>query len=68
MKIWSCLFSGRHGIFRMVIFSYFEILSEILNMHFKDDPISDMQATNYLIIWYMKPLLRSSKFGPVFSR
>ena len=28
----------------MVIFSYFEKLKEILNTHFKDDPISDIYA------------------------
>ena len=50
VKIWSRLFSGRHGIICMVIFSYFEKLREILNMHFKDDPISDLHAKNYLII------------------
>ena len=33
----------------MVIFSYFEKLREILNIHYKDNPISDMQARNYLI-------------------
>ena len=50
----------------MVIFSYFEKLREILNMHFKDDPVSDRQAKQYLIIYCLKPLPGSSKFGPVF--
>ena len=33
-----------------VIFSYFEKLREILNMHFKDDLISKIHAKNYSII------------------
>ena len=36
-------------------------------MHFKDDPISDMHAKYYLIIWRLKPFSGPSKFGPVFS-
>ena len=35
-------------------------------MHFEDDPVSDRQAKQYLIIYCLKPLPRSSKFGPVF--
>ena len=35
-------------------------------MHFKNDPISDMHAKNYLIIWGMKPLSGPSKFCHVF--
>ena len=38
---------------------------EILNMHFKDDPISDIHGKNYSIIWCLKPLPGSSKVGPV---
>ena len=34
----------------MAIFSYFEKLREILNVHFKDDPIRDMHAKYYVII------------------
>ena len=35
-------------------------------MHFKDDSVSDMRANNYLIVWRLKPLPGSSKFGSVF--
>ena len=56
VKIWSRLFSGRHGIICMVTFSYFEKLREILNMQFKNDPISDLHAKNYLVICGLKPL------------
>ena len=35
-------------------------------MHFKDDPISDMHAKNYLIILCLMPLPGPSKFGPAF--
>ena len=38
MKIWSRLFSGRHGIIGLSIFGYFEKQGENVNMHFKDDP------------------------------
>ena len=51
VKIWSSLFSDRHGIIWMVIFSYCEKLREILNMHFKDDPILDMHAKKYSFIY-----------------
>ena len=44
VKIWSRLFSGRHDIIELVIFSNSDKLREILNMHFKDDPISDTHA------------------------
>ena len=54
-----------------MIFSYFEKMGKILNMHFKYDPISDMHANNYLIIWCLKPLLGPQNlvpsFGSVFS-
>ena len=36
-------------------------------MHFKDDPISDMHAKNYLIILCLKHFSGPTKFGPVFS-
>ena len=40
-------------------------------MHLKDDPISDMQAKNYLIILFLKhfpgPTNLVPSFGPVFS-
>ena len=36
-------------------------------MHFKDDPISDMHAKNYLIISCLKHFPGPTKFGPVFS-
>ena len=67
VKIWFRLFSDRHDIIWMMIFSYFEKLRQILNMHIKDDPTSDMHAKNYLIIWCLEHLLGPSKFGPVFS-
>ena len=35
-------------------------------MHFKDDPISDMHARNYLIILCLKHFPGPTKFGPVF--
>ena len=35
-------------------------------MHFKDDPISDMHAKNYLIILCLKHFPGPTKFGPVF--
>ena len=35
-------------------------------MHFKDDPISDMHAKNYIIILCLKHFLGRTKFGPVF--
>ena len=35
-------------------------------MHFKDDPISDMHAKNYLIISCLKHFSGRTKFGPVF--
>ena len=35
-------------------------------MHFKDDPISDMHAKNYLIISCLKHFPGPTKFGPVF--
>ena len=35
-------------------------------MHFKDDPISDMHAKNYLIILCLKHFPGRTKFGPVF--
>ena len=35
-------------------------------MHFKDDPISDMHAKNYLIISCPKHFPGPTKFGPVF--
>ena len=35
-------------------------------MHFKDDPISDMHAKNYLIISCLKQFPGPTKFGPVF--
>ena len=35
-------------------------------MHFKDDPISDMHAKNYLIILCLKHLPGPTIFGPVF--
>ena len=35
-------------------------------MHFKDDPISDMRAKNYLIILCLKHFPWPTKFGPVF--
>ena len=35
-------------------------------MHFKDDPISDMHAKNYLIILCLKRFPGPTKFGPVF--
>ena len=35
-------------------------------MHFKDDPISDMHAKNYLIILCLKHFHGPTKFGPVF--
>ena len=35
-------------------------------MHFKDDPISDMHAKNYLIILFLKHFPGPTKFGPVF--
>ena len=66
VKIWSRLFSGRHGIIWLAIFGYFEKLRENLNMHFKDDPISDMHARNYLIILCLKHFPGPTKFGPVF--
>ena len=36
--------------FDLAIFSYFQKLRKIQNMHFKDDAISDMHAKIYLII------------------
>ena len=36
-------------------------------MHFKDDPINDIHAKNYLIILSLKHFPRPTKFGPVFS-
>ena len=35
-------------------------------MHFKDDPVSDMHAKNYLIISCLKNFPGPTKFGPVF--
>ena len=35
-------------------------------MHFKDDPISDMHAKNYLLILCLKHFPGPTKFGPVF--
>ena len=35
-------------------------------MHFKDDPISDMHAKNYIIILCLKHFPGRTKFGPVF--
>ena len=35
-------------------------------MHFKDDPISDMHAKNYLIILCLKHFPGPTKFGSVF--
>ena len=35
-------------------------------MHFKDDPISDIHAKNYLIISCLKHFPGPTKFGPVF--
>ena len=35
-------------------------------MHFKDDPVSDMHAKNYLIISCLKHFPGPTKFGPVF--
>ena len=66
VKIWSRLFSGRHGTIWLAIFSYFKKLRDNLNMHFKDDPISDMHAKNYLIISCLKHFPGPTKFGPVF--
>ena len=36
-------------------------------MHFKDDPICDIHAKNYLIILSLKHFPGPTKFGPVFS-
>ena len=35
-------------------------------MHFKDDPISDIHAKNYLIILSLKHFPGPTKFGHVF--
>ena len=35
-------------------------------MHFKDDPISDVHAKNYIIILCLKHFPGRTKFGPVF--
>ena len=35
-------------------------------MHFKDDPISDMHAKNYIIILCLKHFPGRTKIGPVF--
>ena len=35
-------------------------------MHFKDNPISDIHAKNYLIILSLKHFPGPTKFGPVF--
>ena len=37
-------------------------------MHFKDDPISDMHAKNYLIILCLKHFPGRTKFGPVSDK
>ena len=51
-----------------LLFSYFEKLWEILNMHYKDDPFSDMHAKIFIFFMYthVKPLSGSSKCGSVF--
>ena len=35
-------------------------------MHFKDDPMRDMHAKNYIIILCLKHFSGRTKFGPVF--
>ena len=36
-------------------------------MHFKDDPIRDIHAKNYFVIYGLKPFPGLSKFGSVFG-
>ena len=66
VKIWSRLFSGRRSTISLAIFSYFKKLRDNLNMHFKDDPITDMHTKNYLIILCLKHFLGPQNLVPSF--